>query len=170
MPAVGEHLTAKDYVDHAISYSVDESSLLELHPNEKLKLSGQGSIVLNSTLTSPKTIIKIPTKSYVNSLHESCRNRRDLSSVINDQDKYFDNNKITNLDSVTVNRNPSSDNELANKKYVDESFANGNILGINKTLQRYLKLSFGNNVYNLTKYVKVQIIDTTIFKYPNTSG
>ena len=29
--------------------------------------------------------------------------------------RKFDNNKLTNLDSVTVNRNPSSDNEVSNK-------------------------------------------------------
>ena len=45
--------------------------------------------------------------SYVNNLHEINRNRRDLSSVFNDQDNEFDNNKLTNLDSVTVNRNPT---------------------------------------------------------------
>ena len=39
MPAVGEHLTAKYYVDNAISNSVDESSLLRLDANEKLELT-----------------------------------------------------------------------------------------------------------------------------------
>ena len=57
---------------------------------------------------------------YVNGLQESSRNERDLSSVLNDQDKEFDNNKLTNLDSITVNRNPNLDNELANKKYIDD--------------------------------------------------
>ena len=128
MPAVGEHLTAKYYVDNAIFYTVDESSLLRLDPDEKLKLDEQESIVLNSTLTSPKTIIELPTKSYFDSLHESSRNRRDLSSVFNDQDIEFDNSKLTNLDSITVNRDPSSDNELANKKYVDDSIGQGNVL------------------------------------------
>ena len=79
--------------------------MLRLDPVEKLKLDEQASIVLNSTLTLPKTIIELPTKSYVDSLHESSRNRRDLS-VFNDQDNEFDNNKLTNLDSVVVKRNP----------------------------------------------------------------
>ena len=70
----------------------------------------------NSTLTSPKTILEMPTKSYVDSLHETSRNRRDLSSVFNDPGNEFDNNYITKLDSVVVNRNPSLDNELSNKK------------------------------------------------------
>ena len=54
--------------------------------------------------------------SYFDNLHEINRNRRDLSSVFIDQDNEFDNNKLTNLDSVTVNRNPNLDKELANKK------------------------------------------------------
>ena len=115
MPAVREHLTTKDYVDQAIFHHVDESSWLRLDPDEKLKLNEQVSTVLNSTLTSPKTIIGIPTKNYVDILHGSSRNRRDLSSVFNDQDNGLDNNKLTNLDSITTNRDPSSDNELANK-------------------------------------------------------
>ena len=44
---------------------------------------------------------------YVNGLHESTRNKRDLSSVFNDQDNEFDNNKLTNLDSITVKRSPN---------------------------------------------------------------
>ena len=95
-----------------------ESSLLRLDPGGKIKLDEQDSRVLNSTSTSPKTVIELPTKSYVDSLHEINRNRLDLSSVFNDQDNEFVNNKITNLDSITVNRHPSSANELANKKHV----------------------------------------------------
>ena len=100
MPAFLEHLTPKVYVD----YAMDEPSLLRLDPDEKLNLDEQESILLNSTLTLPNTIIELPTKSYVDSLHESSRNRRDLSSMFNDQDNEFDNNKKTNLDSVTVKR------------------------------------------------------------------
>ena len=36
MPAVGEHLTAKFYVDNAISNRVNEQSLLRLDIDEKL--------------------------------------------------------------------------------------------------------------------------------------
>ena len=165
-PTLEEHLTPKIYVDYAIS----ESSLLRLDPDEKLKLDEQDSIILNSTLTSSKTIIELPTKSYVDSLHESSRNRRDLSSVFNDEDNEFDNNNLTNLDSVTVNRDPSSDNEVSNKKYVDDSIGEGTLNRFNQTLTNYLKVSVGNDTYNLTKYDKIQITDTTIIKYPNTGG
>ena len=165
-PTLEEHLTPKIYVDQAISNIVDES-LLRLDPDEKLNLDEQDSIVLNSFLTIPKTIIELPTKSYVDSLHESSRNRRDLSSVFNDQDNEFDNNKLTNLDSITVHRDFNLDNELSNKKYVDDSIAESTLLRFNQTLENYLKVSVGNDTYNFTKYNKIQIKDTTEIKYPN---
>ena len=150
--------------------SVDESSWSRLDPGEKLNLDEQDSIFPNSTLTSPKTIIEMPTKSYVDSLHEINRNRRDLSSVFNDQDNEFNNNKLTSLDSITVNRDPSSDNALADKKYIDDSIGEGTLVRFNQTLSNYLKLTVGNYTYNLFKYDKIQITDTTELKYPNTGG
>ena len=66
--------------------------------------------------------------SYIDGLHEIKRNRRDLSLVFNDQVNEFDKNKLTNLDSVTVNRNPTSDNELANKKYIDDELDKNTVL------------------------------------------
>ena len=107
---------------------------------------------------------------YVNSLQEINRNRRDLSSVFNDQDNEFDNNKLTNLDSVTVNRNPISDNELSNMKYIDDELDNNTIIRFNQTLENYLIVSVGNVTYYITKYDKIQITDTTIMKYPSSGG
>ena len=75
-PTLEEHLTPKILVDRAI-YNIVDESLLRLDPDEKLKLDEQDSIVLNSSLTLPNTIIEIPTNFYVDSLHESSRNRRD---------------------------------------------------------------------------------------------
>ena len=63
MPAVREHLIPKYYVNQAIFCWLDDLSLLRLDPGGKLRLDEQDSIFLNSTLTSPKTIIKLPTKS-----------------------------------------------------------------------------------------------------------
>ena len=114
-PTFEEQLTPKIYVDNAIFDGVKEQSQLRLDPEEKLNLDEKDSIVLNSTLTTPNTIIELPTKLYVDSLHESSRSRRDLLSAFNDQDKEFNNNKLTVLDSITVNRNRSSDNELSKK-------------------------------------------------------
>ena len=70
---------------------------------------------------------------------------------------------------MSLNRNPNSDNELANKKYIDDSIE-GTIVRFNQTIENYLKVSLGNDTYHLTKYDKIQITDTTIFIYPNTGG
>ena len=70
MPAVSEHLTAKYYVDEAISNSVDEQKLLRLDPNEEINIDEQDSVNLISTLTSPKAKVERPSKSNVDSLHE----------------------------------------------------------------------------------------------------
>ena len=51
LPAVGEHSTLKMYVDNAFSKSVDESSLLAIYLDKKIKLDEHGSILLNPTLT-----------------------------------------------------------------------------------------------------------------------
>ena len=130
LPAVREHLTPKAYVDDAIRNSIDESSLSRLDPEEKLNLDEQDSIILNSSLTSPITKIELPTKSYIDSLHEENeRNRRDLGL-----DFYNESNTL---------------------------------LKFNQTLQNYLKVSVGNDTYNLTKYDKIQLIDYTEIRSPN---
>ena len=78
-------------------------------------------------------------KSYVDGLHENSRKRRDMCTVSNDQDNEFDDNKLTNRDSNTVNRGPKSKNELLIEKYIDNSLGEGTIRGLNKTLENYVK-------------------------------
>ena len=75
LPAVWEHLSPEIYVDEAISDGEVESSLFRLDPDEKLDLDEQDSLLPNSTLTTPKTIVEIPTESYVGRLHEIDRNQ-----------------------------------------------------------------------------------------------
>ena len=114
----------------AILFIFVKLSLLRLDPDEKSKLDEQDSIILNSTLTSPITKIELPTKSYIDSLHDKNeRSRRDLS-----------------LD------------------FYDESSM---LLKFNQTLQNYWKVSVGDDTYNLTKYDKIQITDTTVIKKGN---
>ena len=170
LPREDSHLTAELYVDEATSYRLDELSLLRLDPDEKLKPDEQDSINPNSFLTPPKTIIEIPTKSYVDSLHEINRNRQDLSSLFNDQDNEFNKSRIIKLDSVTVDGDPSSDNELANKKHIDDELDKNTVLRFNRTLQNYLRDPVGNDVHNLAKYDKRQITDITFIKFPNNGG
>ena len=109
-------------------------------------------IILKSFSISPQTKIEIPTKSYADSSHENNRIRRDFSSKFNDEDKELDNTKLSNLDSITVYRNPNLDNELSNKKYNVDSMGKRNVLRLNQTTGSYLKVSDGNDTYNVTKY------------------
>ena len=86
------------------------------------------------------------------------------------QDKDFNDNKLKNIDSITINRNPSLDDEVSNKKYIDDQLDKNTIVRFNQTLQIHLKVSVGNDIYILTKYNKIQLTDTTTIKYPNSGG
>ena len=120
---------------------------------------------------------EVITKAYVDQFHqEKERSRRDLSIdfynessdlVKNNQDNNLNDKKLTNLDSNQVNRNPTPDNELVNKKYIDDELDKNTIVRFNQTLTNYLKISVGSDTYNLFKYNKIQLTDTTIIKYPN---
>ena len=90
--------------------------------------------------------------------------------VKNNQDNDLNDNKLLNLDSVVVNRNPTVENELSNEKYFDDELDKNTIVRFNQTLSNCLKVTVGNDTYNLSKYNKIQLTDTTIIKYPNTGG
>ena len=115
MPQIVSHLTAKLYVDNAI----DESSLVRNNQDNDFNnnnLTNLNSITLNTQAVNDNQVI---TKAYVDQLHqENERSRRDVvlqfydgssDLVKSNQDNDFNDNKLTNIDSVTVNRNPSSD-------------------------------------------------------------
>ena len=176
LPQIDSHLCAKLYVDN----SIDEQSLVRNNKDNDFgnyNLTNINSITLNKQAENDNEVI---TKAYVDQFHqENERSRRDVGLyfynestdlVKNNQDNDLNDNKLINLDSITVNRNPSSDNELANKKYIDDELDKNTVLRFNQTLSNYLKVSVGNDTYNLTKYDKIQITDTTIIKYPNTGG
>ena len=172
-PQIDSHLTAKLYVDN----SIDESSLLRNNKDNDFSnynLTNINSITLNKQAENDNEVI---TKAYVDQFHqENERSRRDVGLdffnessdlVKNNQDNDLNDKKLTNIDSVTVNRNPISDNEVSNKKYVDDSIGEGTILRFNQTLENYLKVSVGNDTYNLTKYDKIQLTDVTEIRSPN---
>ena len=181
LPQIDSHLTAKLYVDNAISNNIHESSLLRLHPNEKLEIDKQDSIIPNSTLSEPKTIIELQTKAYIDSLHDDHeRNRRELESnfyaessvsVKNKQDNDPNDKQLTNVKSIIVDQNPILDYELSNKKYIDDEIDENTIVRINDdSNEKYLQVRVENTAYKLQIYNKTTIIDTTIIKYPNTGG
>ena len=128
--------------------------------------------------TQAVNVNQVITKAYIDQFHIDVeRNRRDLGLdfynktsdlVKNNEDNNFNDNKLTNLDSITVNRQPTTNNELSNKKSVDDSMGEGTIVRFNQTLENNLKVSVGKDIYNLTKHDKLQITDMKIIKYPNT--
>ena len=119
-------------------------------------------------------------KAYVDQFHQGNeKSRREsgidfydesIDLVKNNQDNDFNDKKITNIDSMTVNRKLSFDNEPSKKKYIVDELDKNTILRLNGTLQFYLKVSVGNETYSLTKYNKISITDITKIKFPNTSS
>ena len=175
-PAHPNHLTPKVYVDA----SINESSLVRNNKDNDFNntnLTNINSITLNTQAVNDNQVI---TKANVDQFQqENERSRRHLGIdfydesgdiVKNNQDNDLNDKKLTNIDSITVNRNPSLDKELANKKYIDDSIAEGTLLRFNQTLTNYLKVSVGNDTYNLTKYDKIQLTDTTVMKAGNSGG
>ena len=173
LPQFDSHLRAKLYVDN----SIDESSVVRNSQDKDFNnynLFNINSITLNKQAENDNEFI---TKAYVDQFHQKNeRSRRDVGLdfcdesndlVKNNQDNDLNDKKITNLDSIRVNRIPTSDNELASKKYIDDSIAEGTLLKFNQTLSNYLKVSVGNDTYNIFKYDKIQITDTTEMRYPN---
>ena len=176
LPQIDSHLTAKIYVDN----SIDESSLVRNNKDNDFSnynLTNINSITLNKQAENDNEVI---TKAYVDQFHqENERSRRDLGIdfynessdlVKNNQDNDLNDNKLTNLDSIEVNRNPISDNEITNKKYIDDELDKNTIVRFSQTLSNYLKVSVGNDTYNLAKNNKIKITDRTIIKYPNTGS
>ena len=53
--------------------------------------------------------------------------------------------KFSKLDSIRVNRNPNLDNELANKKSLQDSIGSDIILKSIQTLKNYHEVSVGND-------------------------
>ena len=164
------------YVDNA----VDESSLVRNNQDNDFNnynLTNINSITLNTQAVND---IEVITKAYVDQFHqENERSRRDsgidfydeFSDIVKkNQDNDFNDKKLTNIDSITVNRNPSSDNEVSNKKYVDDELDKNTNLRFNQSLQNYLKVSVGSDIYNLTNYNKIQLTDTTVMTAGNTGG
>ena len=154
---IDSHSTAKLYVDN----SIDEPSLVRnIHDNgfNNFNISNINSITLNTQAANDNQVI---TKAYVGQFHQNKeRSRRDLgidfynqsSDLVKDnQNNDFNDNKLTNKDSITVNKNPTLCNEVPCKKNVDYSIRDGNVLRFNQTLENYSRVSVGNDIFILTK-------------------
>ena len=155
----------------------DESSLVRNNKDNDFgnyNLTNINSITLSTQAVNDDEVF---TKACVDQFHhEKEQSRRDLGIdfynessdlVKNNQDNDLNDKKLPNLDTITVNRNPSLDNELANKKYIADELDKNTIARFNQTLENYLKVSVGNDTKNLTKYNKIQITDTTVIRVGN---
>ena len=165
VPAHPNHLTPKVYVDA----SINESSLVRNNKDNDFNnnnLTNINSITLNTQAVNDNQVI---TKTYVDQFHqENERSRRDLGIgfynesndlVKNNQDNDFNDNKLSNINSITINNNPSDDNHVSNKKYIDEELDKNTIVRFNQTLQNYLKVSVGNDIYIiLLKIIKFKLL------------
>ena len=164
----------KNYIDNAI----DKSSLVRNNKDNDFgnyNLTNINSITLNKQEENDNEVI---TKAYVDQFHqENERSRRDLGIgfynessdlVKNNQDNDFNDNKLINLDSIQVNRNPTLDNEVSNKKYIDDELEKNTIVRFSQTLSNYLKVTVGGDIYHLTKYEKNYITDLTEMRAPNS--
>ena len=173
LPQIDSHLTAKLYVGNAI----DEKSLVgNMQDNDfnNHNVTNINSNTSNNQAVNDNQVITKPCEYQFHQANE--RSRRDIrwsfydessDLVINNQDNDLNDKKLTNLDSITVNRRPSTGIELANKKYIDDELDKNTVPRLNQTLQHYLKLSAGNKFYNLTKYDRIQTIDKTEVSFPN---
>ena len=175
MPQIDSHLTAKLYVDN----SVDEQSLVRNNKDNDFgnyNLTNINSITLNTQAVNDNQVI---TKAYVDQFHqENERSRRDAGLdfynestdlVKNNQDNDFNDNKLTNINSITINKNPTNNNHVTNKKYIDDALDKNTIVRLNdNSNDRYLQVRINNTSYNLQIYNKTQIIDTTKIIFPNT--
>ena len=174
-PAHPNHLTPKIYVDS----SIDEISLVRHNKDNDFsnyKLTNINSITLNKQAENDDEVI---TKAYVDQFHqENERSRRHLGIVFynessdlvkNNQDNNFNDNKLTNINSITINNNPSDANHVSNKNYIVEELDKNTIVRLNDdSNDRYLQVHINNTAYNLQIYKKTQIIDTTKLIFPNT--
>ena len=140
-PEIDFLLTPKFYVDN----SVDESSLVRNNKDKDFgnyNLTNINCITLNTQAVNDNQVI---TKSYVDQFHqENERSRRDLGIdfynesndiVKNNQVNDLNDDKLTIINSITINNNPADDNHVSNKKYIDDELDKDTILKFNQTLQ-----------------------------------
>ena len=59
---------------------------------------------------------------------------------------------------------------MPNRKYIDDLLGSGKILGFDQTLENHVKVSVGNDVYNLNNYDEKQIKGSTFIKFLDQGG
>ena len=125
-PQIDSHLTPMLFVTNAI----DDSSLVRNNQDNDFNNNNLTNIISITLNKQAENDIEVITKAYVDQFHnDNERNRRDLElssyneevdSVKNNQDNDLNDNKLTNINSITINNNPTDNNHFSNKKYVDD--------------------------------------------------
>ena len=168
LPQIDSQLTAKLYVDTQI----DQTSVVRNNQDNDFgnyNITNINSITLNKQAENDDEVI---TKAYVDQLHqENERSRRDVGLdfyvesndlVKNNQDNDFNDNKLTNINLITINNNPTNNIHVTNKKYIDDELDKKTVVRLNDdSNDRYLQVRINNTPYNLQIYNKTHIIDTT---------
>ena len=134
------------------------------------------SITLNKQAENDDEFI---TKAYVDQFHqEKGRSRQDLGIdfydesgelLKNNKDNDFNDNKKANINSITINTIQTNNNQVSNKKYVDDELDKNTIVRLNEdSNDRYLQGHNNNTAYNLQIDNKTQINDSTKLIFPYT--
>ena len=176
LPQIDSHSTAMLYVDN----SLDEPSLVRKNQNNdsnNFNPTNIISITLNTQAVNDGHVI---TKAYVKQFHqENEQSRRDVGLdfydesrdlMTNNPDNDFNDKKIPNIDFKTVIRKPTLDNEVSNKNYIDNDLDKNTLVIFNRTEETYLKVSVGDDTYNLSKNIKIQTLYTTVSKTSKKGG
>ena len=92
-----------------------KQSFFRLDPGEKLKLDEENSIILNSSLTLPKTIVKLLTKSYVD------RRLKEPCFIRNTNHVDFNDKNLDNVRFIKVNSMPAVREHPTPRHYVEQA-------------------------------------------------
>ena len=128
----------KKYIDDQLSKDTVVKSLKMLIS----LIKGQPTmIVLLYAGKQQQQIKKLPLKNIGDELDN-------ITIVRNNKNNDFNKNKLTNTNSVLINRNRTANYEVTNKKNVADSIGDGTIVGFKGTLEKQLKVGGGGFFHN----------------------
>ena len=148
--------TSKNYVDNLFNDSTIVKNNAHIDLNDR-NITNARFIQVNQM---PQIDSHLTAKLYVDNTVD------EITLVRNNQDNNFNDNKLINKNSIAINNNPTDDNHVTNKKFIDDELDKNTLVRFNQTLKNYLKVSVGNDIYNLTKYNKILLLDVTEIRYP----
>ena len=135
---------------------IDEPTLVRNNENNDFDNQFLSTISQVTLTWEPTDVNHAVSKAYVDSLTENVGSRQDMSTVFSDQGNEFDNNNLTILDSIRVNRN----------RFLDDELSKEHMLMYKIILKFQLETIFSM----LQHVVEKQILDITIFKIANAFG